>query len=232
MYKDILIIIPARGGSKGIPKKNIKDLGDKPLIQYTVEVALSILPKEQICVSTDSVEIKTIVESLGIDVPFLRPNILANDTATSEDVLKHALGFYKDRGLNYKKVILLQPTSPFRTVSDVKNALELYNDDLDMVVSVKETDSNPYYVLFEESKEGYLEKSKKGEFTRRQDVPTVYEFNGAIYIINTSALEKKGIKNFDKIKKYVMDKYSSIDIDDELDWLVAESVLKIIKINA
>jgi N-acylneuraminate cytidylyltransferase len=96
-----------------------------------------------------------------------------------------------------------------------------------MVVSVKKTSSNPYYVLFEENETGYLEKSKKGNFNRRQDCPEVWEFNGAIYVINNNALMLKSISNFTKINKYVMNSYESIDIDEPLDWLVAEQYIKL-----
>ncbi len=221
-----LIIIPARGGSKGIPRKNIKLLDGKPLIQYTIEAAREVLGDEFICVSTDDEEIKTTVENIGLSLPFLRPKELATDTSSSEDVLKHAIQFYKGLGKKFDKIILLQPTSPFRTGNQIKEALSIYSNDLDMVVSVKETKSNPYYVLCEEDEEGWLVKSKNGAFTRRQDCPIVYELNGAIYIINVNSLETKGMNNFNRTLKYVMDQKSSLDIDEEIDWLMAELLIK------
>ncbi len=144
-----LIIIPARGGSKGIPGKNIKKLGGKPLIEYTLEAARELFSDQQICVSTDSLEIKKVVENLGLAVPFLRPNELATDTASTYDVLLHALNFYEHRNYKPDAVILLQTTSPFRTSTHISEALKLYSNNYDMVVSVKKTKSNPYYVLFE-----------------------------------------------------------------------------------
>jgi N-acylneuraminate cytidylyltransferase len=221
-----LLVIPARGGSKGIPRKNIKLLDGKPLIQYTIEAAREVLGDEFICVSTDDEEIKTTVENIGLSLPFLRPKELATDTSSSEDVLKHAIQFYKGLGKKFDKIILLQPTSPFRTGNQIKEALSIYSNDLDMVVSVKETKSNPYYVLCEEDEEGWLVKSKNGAFTRRQDCPTVYELNGAIYIINVNSLETKGMHNFNRTLKYVMDQKSSLDIDEEIDWLMAELLIK------
>jgi N-acylneuraminate cytidylyltransferase len=221
-----LIVIPARGGSKGIPRKNIKLLDGKPLIQYTIEAAREVLGDEFICVSTDDEEIKTTVENIGLSLPFLRPKELATDTSSSEDVLKHAIQFYKGLGKKFDKIILLQPTSPFRTGNQIKEALSIYSNDLDMVVSVKETKSNPYYVLCEEDEEGWLVKSKNGAFTRRQDCPIVYELNGAIYIINVNSLETKGMNNFNRTLKYVMDQKSSLDIDEEIDWLMAELLIK------
>lgn len=221
-----LIVIPARGGSKGIPRKNIKRLGGKPLIQYTIEAAREVLEEEFVCVSTDDEEIKRTVENMGLSVPFLRPKEIATDTSTTEVVLEHAIQYYKELGKDFDVLILLQPTSPFRSGNQIKEALSLYTDDLDMVVSVKETRSNPYYVLCEEDKMGWLVKSKEGSFTRRQDCPIVYELNGAIYIINVKSIERKGMNNFTKIKKYLMDEKTSLDIDEELDWMIAENLLK------
>lgn len=221
----VLAIIPARGGSKGIPKKNIKLLNGKPLIQYTIEAARQQLKDKDICVSTDSPEIKSVVESLGLAVPFLRPPELATDTAGTYEVLLHAIAYYESLGRKYDAIIILQPTSPFRKGIQIKEAVALYSPDLEMVVSVKETNSNPYYVLFEENELGYLEKSKKGNFTRRQDCPKVYEYNGAIYVINIKALKKNPPHLLQKIKKYLMPEEDSLDIDTPLDWSIAEFLI-------
>mgnify|MGYP002795028999 CR=1 FL=1 len=225
----MLVIIPARGGSKGVPGKNIKELGGKPLIQYTIEAARQIVPDNQIIVSTDSPEIKDVVENLGLQVPFLRPKELALDSSGTYEVLLHALDFYEEENSTPDKIILLQPTSPFRNATHIKEALKLYNKELDMVVSVKEASGNPYYTLREENSSGYLEKSKKGDFTRRQDCPKVWELNGAVYIINVESLKSAPLHQFKKVKKYVMDEFSSHDIDTMLDWKVAEILITEIK---
>ncbi|RKS50591.1 N-acylneuraminate cytidylyltransferase [Gillisia mitskevichiae] len=222
----MIVVIPARGGSKGVPGKNIKEFGGKPLIQYTIDAARDIFKDKDIIVSTDSEKIKTSVESLGLKVPFLRPAELGKDTSGSQEVLLHALSFVESKGFYPQTLILLQPTSPFRNSSHIEEALKLYNNDLDMVVSVKETKSNPYYVLKEENSQGFLENSKKGEFIRRQDCPEVWELNGAIYIINVKSLKSRQISEFKKVKKYVMDEVSSHDIDTEMDWFVAEILTK------
>lgn len=221
-----LIVIPARGGSKGVPRKNIKKLGGKPLIQYSIEAAKTVFPDELICVSTDNNEIKSTVESLGLQVPFLRPADLATDTSGTYEVLIHAIDFYETKGYKPDVLVLLQPTSPFRTEKHIKEALSVYNDSIDMVVSVKETKSNPYYILFEEDDNGFLKKSKEAHFTRRQDCPKVWEFNGAIYIINIATLKKKSIQEFERIVKYEMSEFSSHDIDTLFDWEVAEMIMK------
>lgn len=220
--KKSLVIIPARGGSKGVPKKNIKYLGKKPLIHYTIKAARELFSDDQIIVSTDCLEIKSVVEKLGLFVPFLRPKELATDNAGTHEVILHAIGFFESQGNEISEIILLQPTSPFRTDAHLKEALELYNSNIDMVVSVKETQSNPYYVLKEENINGFLESSKKGNYIRRQDCPKVYELNGAIYIVNPDSIKKSSMNEFKRVKKYLMDEYSSHDIDTQMDFSFAE----------
>ena len=165
-----LYIIPARGGSKGIPGKNIKPLAGKPLIAYSVEVAQQLAPDCDICVTTDDLEIIATVENMGIKVPFVRPAELATDHSGTYEVLLHALNHYEQQGISYDRIVLLQPTSPFRTVDDVNNCLKLYTPDIDMVVSVKQASANPYYNAFETDENGFLHISKgEGNYTRRQD---------------------------------------------------------------
>ena len=223
-----LVVIPARGGSKGVPGKNIKLLNEKPLINYTLEAARKIFNDNDIVVSTDDIRIKNAVENVGLKVPFLRPENLATDTATTQDVLLHAISFFEENKYQtYDTLVLLQPTSPFRKENHIREALDIYkkNTGIDMVVSVKLTNSNPYYVLFEENQDGYLEKSKKANVTRRQDAPEVYEYNGAIYIIDIQSLLKSKMSDFTKVIKYVMDEESSHDIDTKLDWKIAELLI-------
>ena len=220
-----LVIIPARSGSRGIPGKNIKLLGDKPLIQYSIDAAIKVFNKEDILVSTDSKEIKVIAENCGLNVPFLRPDELATDFTSSQDVILHAIDYTQQRGQNYDTVVLLQPTSPFRNAQYIEEAIKLYDKRLEMVVSVKVSDHNPYYTLYEESDNGFLTQSKKAKFTRRQDCPNVYAYNGAIYVMSIDALKTKSIAEFDKVKKYEMSELHSIDLDTPLDWDLAEIVL-------
>lgn len=230
MNDNVLIIIPARGGSKGIPRKNIKPLNGKPLIYYAIDTARAITSDENICVSTDDVEIKSVVEAYGLKVPFLRPDELATDTAGTYEVLLHALDFYEQQGKHYDIVLLLQVTSPFRKAKQVKEALELFrqtNDKDAMVVSVKECPSNPYYDIFEEDQDGYLQISKgDGTIYRRQDAPKVYEYNGAIYIMDAHTLKHTHMHKIPHRVKYVMDAKSSFDLDTMQDWEMAEMMLK------
>ena len=223
----ILVIIPARGGSKGIPHKNIKPLNGKPLIHYTIDEAREIVGDEDICVSTDDHEIIKCVEDYGLKVPFVRPEELATDTAGTYEVLLHALNFYEKQGRHYEVVLLLQNTSPFRKAGQIKEALKLYTSDVDMVVSVKECPANPYYCVFEEDSEGFLHVCKgDGNIFRRQDAPKVYEYNGAIYIMNAEKLKTTHMHKMQKRVKYVMDELSSFDLDTMWDWQMAETIKK------
>lgn len=222
-----LIVIPARGGSKGIPHKNIKPLNGKPLIYYTIDAARGIVPDTDICVSTDDPEIIKCVEDYGLAVPFVRPSELATDTAGTYEVLLHALDSYESRELRYDVVILMQATSPFRTAQHVREALNLYHPDIDMVVSVNKTASNPYYNCFEDDSDGFLKKTiDTSLLVRRQDAPTTYEYNGAIYVMNASSLKTTHMHQFRRRVKYVMDELHSLDIDNMLDWMFAEFIIK------
>lgn len=224
---NILVIIPARGGSKGIPHKNIKPLNGKPLIHYTIDEAREIVGDDDICVSTDDPEIIKCVEDYGLKVPFVRPGELATDTAGTYEVLLHALSFYEKQGRHYDVVLLLQNTSPFRKAEQIEEALKLYTPDVDMVVSVMECAANPYYCVFEEDNNGYLHVCKgDGNIFRRQDAPKVYEYNGAIYIMNAEKLKTTHMHKMQKRVKYVMDEMSSFDLDTMTDWTIAESIIK------
>jgi N-acylneuraminate cytidylyltransferase len=223
----ILVIIPARGGSKGIPHKNIKPLNGKPLIHYTIDVARGVVNDEDICVSTDDPDIIKCVEDYGLKVPFVRPAELATDTAGTYEVLLHALDFYEKQGRHYDVVLLLQNTSPYRTAEHVKEALKLYRNDIDMVVSVNKTRTNPYYNCFEEDQEGFLKKTLDStSFIRRQDAPITYEYNGAIYVINPEQMKKMPLGKFTRRVKYIMDDLHSVDLDNMIDWKFAEFIQK------
>lgn len=220
----ILYVIPARGGSKGIPHKNIKPLSGKPLIYYSIDVARLLTDDENICVTTDDDKIIDIVEKYGLKVPFKRPHCLATDEATTNDVLLHVIEYYERKGEYYDVLVLLQPTSPLRKAVQVQEALKLYDDKLDMVVSVKE--SHAASVICSENENGFLEFYFNKKSSRRQELSSYYEYNGAIYIINIESLKKKGLSGFTKKKKYVMDEVSSFDIDTPLEWFLVELLIK------
>lgn len=224
--EDTLFIIPARGGSKGLPRKNILPLGGKALICHSIDAARGLSDDCHICVSTDDAEIGKVVRDYGLKLPFVRPAELASDTADSREVLLHAWDFYqRQAGRSYSRICLLQPTSPLRTARHIEEALQLWQDDLDMVVSVRESKANPYFNLFEEEG-GYLKKSKSGNYLRRQDAPPVWEYNGAIYIIRPAALQSLPIAQFGKVRKYVMSEADSVDLDTELDYRLLQQLFE------
>ncbi len=221
-----LCVIPARGGSKGIKKKNIKELAGKPLIYYSIDIARAFFQDSDICVTSDDDEIIDTVKSAGLSVPFKRPAELSGDSAGTYETLLHAINYYEEKGVYYDTLMLLQPTSPIRQKNDLKNMIDLYRNQADMVVSVGVSHHNPYFNLFEEDSTGYLQKSKPGNLKTRQECPPVYFYNGSVYLINVASLKQKPISQFEKVCKYVMDEIHSVDIDTPLDWLVCEEIIK------
>lgn len=226
-----LYLIPARGGSKGIPHKNIRPLAGLPLIGYSINVARCLADDSDICLSTDDPEIADVAHHMGLDVPFMRPAELAGDHSGSYEVMLHALDFYRARGVDYDRLVLLQPTSPMRTADDVRRALALYRDDIDMVVTVCEAASNPYYNCYETDADGFLQISKgDGTYTRRQDAPKAWEYNGAVYVIRVESLRRQPLGKMRRRLMCPMDASHSIDLDTELDWIVAEHLMSAAKI--
>lgn len=212
-----------------MPGKNLKKLNGIPLICYSFEMARKLAKDDDICISSDDKDIIQIAGQYGLKVPFVRPSHLATDESSTFDVIKHALDFYESKHIHYDAVILLQPTSPFRKVENLIEVIDLLEQDtnIEMVVSVKETSANPYFVLFEEDNNGYLKKSKSSDYTRSQDCPRVYELNGAIYAIRVSAMyQHHSFAEFKKMKKYLMDDLHSVDIDSDLDWAFCEFLLE------
>lgn len=219
-----LYLIPARGGSKGIPGKNIKPFLGKPLICHAIDQAREAGADDcDICVSTDSDDIRRVVEEYGLKVPFLRPAELATDTAGTYGVILHALEWYRERGREYDVVVLLQTTSPLRCAADIREAVALWRPGIDMVVSVCEASANPYYNIFEADADGNLHISKgDGLFTRRQDAPKVWEYNGAVYVMAVPSLLRMPYSQFPVRKPYIMPADRSVDLDTPADWLRAE----------
>lgn len=228
-----LIIIPARGGSKGIPRKNIKPLCGKPLIAYAIDIAKELcrrmnLPDGNIILSTDDNEIAAVAESCHLSVPYRRPASLATDTAGSREVILDAMAYADAHHIRYDCVILLQPTSPLRSIADVEGCLETFRIHRpDMAVTVKEASANPYYNCFETNPAtGTLQISKgNGNLSRRQDAPKAWEFNGAVYVINPESIREMPLGAFPARIPYEMPPERSVDIDTPIDWLVAELLL-------
>lgn len=225
-------MIPARGGSKGIPKKNIKDFAGRPLIAYTIDVARQIADDAHIILSTDSDEIAEVAEALGLKVEYRRPPELATDCSGSREVVIDAMDYADSKGVGYDCVVLLQPTAPMRTAEDVAGAMALYDGHrVDMVVSVIDARTNPYYNCFEQDEAtGYLKISKgDGLLTRRQDAPPAWEYNGAVYVINPDSIRRMALGAFPRRVPYPMPVERSIDLDTPKDWAIGEILMKGVK---
>jgi CMP-N,N'-diacetyllegionaminic acid synthase len=227
-----IFIIPARKGSKGLPGKNVKVLGNKPLVSYSIEFAKLVSTEDDtICVTTDDEEVINIANELGISTPFLRPDDLSSDSANTYQVINHAIEFYKSLGKTFDTIVLLQPTSPFRLMADFVEMEKLYfSKNPDMVVSVKISKESPYFTLFEEDTNGLLNKfidEKTSNYRQRQDCPRVYTYNGSIYMVNCKSFLEKGNFDFGHKLKYVMPDSRSIDVDNQADWVLTEFYLKV-----
>ena len=228
----ILGLIPARGGSKGIPNKNIKLINGKPLLCYTAEAALESKKIDKVVLSTDSEKIRKVGISCGLEVPFIRPSILAEDDTPTLPVIDHALE-YLNKNQNYIPdiVVLLQPTSPLRKAFHVDNAIDIFLDhkNADSLVSIVQVphNYNPYSILIRNKKsivKSFLDFPEKNN--SRQKKPIFYARNGAIYITNIDCLINKKSMYGDKIISYLMDYKDSFDIDDEIDFLISEHLIK------
>lgn len=224
----ITALIPARGGSKRLPRKNIKLLVDKPLIAWSIEVAKACKYVDRVIVSTDDEEIKKISEQYGAEVPFLRPDYLSNDHASSFDVIKHAIDFLTLSRSN-ELIVLLQPTSPLRLASEIDTALEFFvQKDAKGVVSISETEHSPMWsnTLPEDGcMSDFIRPEVQGK--RSQDLPSFFRLNGSIYIYETLALLEKGAIFFDEyVYGFETSLETSIDIDTEFDFVIAEALLR------
>ena len=227
----ILGLIPARGGSKGIPRKNIKLLQGKALICYSIEVGLDCSLLDQVVVSTDDREIADISLSAGAEVPFMRPANLASDTSPSIDTVVHALHFFEEQGQPFDAVCLLQPTVPFRNCLDLTAAIKLFKQKaVDSLVSVREVPHayNPHWVYEKDEATGFLgiATGEKKIITRRQDLPKAYYRDGAIYITKSAVVLKQNSLYGKTILPYVMHKSPAINIDTMEDWEEATAFAK------
>lgn len=227
----ILAIIPARGGSKGVPGKNIKLLGDKPLIAYSIEQAIMSNSFENIIVSTDNQDIASVAKQFGANVPFIRPSELADDTASSISVVQHAVDFYEAIGSFYDAICLLQPTSPFREKGFINKAITTFsNNDSDALISVLQVPHqyNPHWV-FEPDSNGFLQIAT-GEnelIKRRQELPMTFFRDGSIYLTKIDAI-KKGSFFGQKLSFIQTNPDLYMNIDSANDWLQAEQKIQTI----
>jgi CMP-N,N'-diacetyllegionaminic acid synthase len=225
---NIIGIIPARAGSKGVPRKNVRPVGGKPLIARTWEAALSSGALTRLIVSTDDPEVVTLARAAGIDVPFVRPAALASDTASAVDVAEHALAWLADeQGYRPDVVAWLQPTSPLRATEDIVGALDqMATRGASAVVTVCEADHHPLWAL-RMTDDGVVTPWSGAEVPgRRQELPTAYRCNGALYLVRRELLLARRTFEPDPTLGYVMPIERSLDVDTPWDLYVADLVLR------
>lgn len=222
--KRVLAIIPARGGSKGVYRKNIRFLDGKPLIAWTIEVARQSKYIDRLILSSEDEEIIKIAKSYNCDVPFVRPRYLAQDTTPGIAPILHAL----EQLSGYDLIVLLQPTSPFRNVSDIDKSIEkLFEMQSPACVSVTETNLSPQWMYKVDEKEKLKQLIKQDELIeRRQELPKTYILNGAVYVAETEWLKEKQSFLTNQTIAFVMPKERSYDIDTEEDFLWCEYVCR------
>jgi CMP-N,N'-diacetyllegionaminic acid synthase len=232
MYKGntFIAIIPARGGSKGLPGKNIKDLCGKPLIAWSIESGLDSAYLDKVVVSTDCENIASIAKDYGAKVPFLRPAYLATDTATTFDVVKHVIEYYQDKEkVTYDFVVLLEPTSPLRDAGDIERMIEKVVEnkgDIDSVVSIGEVHEHPSImkkIVENKFLDNYC-KDLEMKY-RRQDSDSAYFPYGVAYIVNTDSFLNEKTFYTQKCGFYEIKRYQCYEIDDIYDFLAIESIL-------
>lgn len=228
----ILAVVPARGGSKRVPGKNYRLLGGKPLINWSIDVAKNIPEICDVLVSTDDEIIAEISQQAGALVPWLRPTKLATDNASSVDVVLHALDWYEEQNGVIDGVLLLQPTSPFRTLGTTRKAIQLYKENKHLpVLGVSPTDAHPMWALKVENNKIMPFMCGDGFKMRSQDLPEAYIVNGAIYLISPEQLRSEhAFITKNTIPLVVECAKESLDIDTEWDWNIATFIVSQLKV--
>lgn len=227
----VLAVVPARGSSKGIPRKNLKMLAGKPLIAYILEAASQAKFLDRVIVSTEDDEIAAVARGCGAEVPFLRPQDLARDEVSLIPVVKHAMEYLDKQGWRADIVASLQPTSPLTEPEDIEKAVnKMIETGCDSVVSVGKIERyHPYRAMKLEGDKLMPVYQEGQRFLQRQDLPPHYAFNGAIYVRSRDLLEGWDGQDFalgEDIRAIIMDREKSVDVNSPLDFLVVEAILK------
>ena len=223
-----ICFIAARAGSRGIPNKNIKIIGGKPLIAHTIEKAIKSKIFSHVIVSTDSKKIANISKKYGATVPFIRPKILATDNADGKDVILHGIKKLNVLGYHFDVLVSLDCTVPFTKIHDIKRSITLMKKNHSSVVcSVYEQHHNPYFNIAEINSKGYLElvRKKKNRPKNRQDAPIVYQMSG-LYTINVKDFLKNGKKIFEQIHPLKIDIESGLMIDTKFEFKLAKLIFE------
>jgi len=224
----ILGTVCARGGSKGVKNKNIRDLAGKPLIAYTIEYFKKWKKTNRLICSTDSEKIAEIAKTYGAEIPYIRPSELATDDTPKLKVIQHVLKFCEQQDkTKYDVIVDLDPTAPLRKQKYLEDAFKKFMEsDANNLYSVCKARKNPYFNMVEIDEKGYAHLCKQSSVIRRQDAKTVYEMNASIYIYKRDFLLNAKTVQSDKTIIYEMPEISSIDIDSELDFTFIEFLLK------
>ena len=220
-----IVTICARGGSRGVPGKNVRLLRGKPLIVHTIEHALACPAIEGIYVSTDSAQVAEIAYAAGAIVPYMRPAELATDAAPKVPVIEHLVDFLQKSGKSIERIVDLDPTSPLRTVDDIQACLDLFDDQTDVVITGYEAEKNPYFNMVEMKSDGNIGvvKTPPSAIAGRQGAPAVFSMNASIYVWRREALAR-GLWG-GRVKLHVMPRERSIDIDSEIDFALVEKLM-------
>jgi len=229
--KKVLGLVIARGGSKGLPGKNLKKLGGVPLVCYSVIAGIASEYIDDVVISTDDKDIADAAKQCGCEVPFMRPAVLASDSARSIDVIRHALEALAGQGRSYEYFVLLQPTTPFRTSEHIDDCLRMLNErGADSVVSVTEAEHHPLWMNTlpdDLCMKDFIRPDAENK--NRQELPKHYRINGGVYAVRCDYMLASGKLYSEKSYAYIMDNTSSIDIDNELDFNLAEIVMERMK---
>lgn len=223
--KSVRAFIFARGGSKGVPRKNVRMLGGKPLIAYSIQCAIACPSLGKITVSTEDDEIARISKVWGADVPFMRPVELATDTASEWDAWKHAIAWFEDRGDPFDILVSLPATSPFRDVSDVEACLArlLESPEADAAIAVKEAERSPFFNMVKLDEQGYASLASAGSSVkRRQDAPKIFDITTVAYAVRTKFIMNSTGLFPSKLLTITVPPERALDIDLPYDFLLAE----------
>lgn len=229
--QNVLVIVPARGGSKGLPKKNLMNLYGKPLVGWPIVTAKASKYVDEVIISTDNLEIAKIAENYGATVPFIRPAELATDKATTYTVIEHALEFLKKTGKSFDYIVLREPTSPLTETDDIDRALEMLTSKraiADSIVGVCKVEAThpAFDVVIKEN--GTIKPFMSRDFSqtgRRQDLSDLYFFEGSLYISDTAVLLERKSFYHERTLPYIVPRYKSLEIDEQIDFIFAEATL-------
>ena len=227
--RKILAIVPARGGSKGLPGKNVRSLCGRPLIQWSIDTALACKEIDAVVVSTDDEQIAWVAAAAGAEVPFLRPPALADDTASSTNVVIHALDFLESKGRVFDIVLLLEPTSPLREVADIQVALQrMVDTKAAAIVSVCRAESTHPAFMFRSNEESRLEPflSTSPTGLRRQEIEPLFYLDGTLYASTVEALRQQRSFYHEDTLAYEVAKWKALEIDDIEDFQMVEAIAK------